>query len=154
MPAQTPESLELVRALMREYQVCLGVDLCFKDFEADLASLPRGYAKPSGGLLLALGDGALAQCGKCRPLLHIDQLNACEMKRVYLRPVFRGLGVGRLLVVLLIDHARLGGHATMLLDSLSDMKVARSLYRQVGFNKIPPYCLNPLPGARHLKTVL
>lgn len=143
-----------VHTLFLEYQASLDVDLCFQGFADELASLPGDYAEPSGLLLLVLVDGALAGCGGFRPLLHSDHLNACEMKRVYVRPSFRGLGIGRLLVDRLMMDARQAGYTTMLLDTLSGMETARALYRESGFVEVAPYYINPIPGAHYLKAPL
>ena len=153
-PARTAELLEQVRLLFQEYQAALGVDLFFQGFAEELANLPGDYAEPSGLLLLALVDGVLAGCGAFRALPHSDHLNACEMKRLYVRPAFRGFGIGRLLVERLMADARLVGHTTMLLDTLSEMETARALYQDAGFVEVAPYYLNPLPGAHYLKAKL
>ena len=154
LPARSSESLEQARALFLEYQASLTIDLDFQGFADELAGLPGDYAEPAGLLLLALVDGALAGCGGFRALLHSDHLNACEMKRLYVRPAFRGFGIGRLLVERLMGEARLAGYNTMLLDTLSDMETARALYQDAGFVEVAPYYLNPLAGAHYLKATL
>ncbi len=153
----TPQSapqFEATRAIFREYAAGLGVDLCFQNFEAELASLPGEYAAPRGALLLATVNGELAGCGACRALADVDYANACEMKRLYVRPAFRGLGLGRLLARALMDHAIRAGYSVMLLDTLDDMEAARSLYEALGFEEIPPYYFNPIAGAHYLKAQL
>ena len=153
----TPQSapqFEATRAIFREYAAGLGVDLCFQNFEAELASLPGEYAAPRGALLLATVNGELAGCGACRALADVDYANACEMKRLYVRPAFRGLGLGRLLARALMDHAIRAGYSVMLLDTLDDMAAARSLYEALGFEEIPPYYFNPIAGAHYLKAQL
>ena len=152
--ARSPELIEQARALFREYQASLTVDLDFQGFKHELAGLPGDYVAPSGLLLLALVDGAMAGCGAFRALPHSDHLNACEMKRLYVRPAFRGFGIGRLLVERLMGEARLAGHTTMLLDTLSEMETARALYQDAGFVEVAPYYLNPLAGAHYLKATL
>jgi putative acetyltransferase len=147
----TPELLAAARAVFREYAASLDVDLCFQGFEAELAALPGDYAAPAGQLLLALVDGALAGCGAFRPLPDADYANACEMKRLYVRPAFRRFGLGRLLAQRLLDDARRAGYSNMLLDTLDDMESARELYASLGFEDIPPYYYNPIPGAHYLK---
>lgn len=147
-------NLETARALFREYAASLGVDLCFQNFERELAALPGDYDAPGGALLLALVDGAPAGCGALRPLEDVDYPNACEMKRLYVRPACRGLGLGRLLAQALIDHATGAGYRTMLLDTLDDMEAARGIYASLGFEEIPPYYFNPIPGAHYLKADL
>jgi putative acetyltransferase len=146
--------LDATRELMREYARGLGVDLGFQNFEEELAGLPGDYDAPSGHLLLALVDGEAAGCGALRAIADVDYPNACEMKRLYVRPAFRRFGLGRLLAQALIDEARRGGYSTMLLDTLDDMESARNLYATLGFTEIAPYYYNPIPGAHYLKVDL
>jgi len=146
--------LDPARELLREYALSLDVDLCFQNFDTELASLPGDYAPPSGQLLLAFVDGALAGCGGLRALADVDYANACEMKRLYVRPAFRRFGLGRVLAQALIDEARHAGYSVMLLDTLDDMESARGLYTSLGFEEIPPYYFNPIKGAHYLKVEL
>ena len=150
----TPAQLEDTRAIFREYAASLDVDLCFQDFDEELAALPGDYAPPGGHLLLAHVEGELAGCGALRPLNDVDYANACEMKRLYVRPAFRKFGLGRLLAQALLDEARRVGYSVMLLDTLDDMEAARELYASLGFEEIPPYYFNPIPGAHYLKADL
>ncbi len=150
----TPEWLDATRSLFREYAQQLGIDLCFQGFEAELADLPGAYAEPHGVLLLAFVDGQLAGCGAFRPLHDVDYANACEMKRLFVRPDFRRYGLGRLLAQALIDRATQAGYSAMLLDTLDDMEAARGLYESLGFEEVPPYYYNPIPGAHYLKVDL
>jgi ribosomal protein S18 acetylase RimI-like enzyme len=150
----TPALLDEVRAIFREYANSLDIDLCFQDFEAELASLPGEYTAPQGALLLATVDGEVAGCGALRPLPGCDYANACEMKRLYVRPAFRRFGLGRLLAQALLDRGLQAGYSAMLLDTLDDMEAARGLYASLGFEEIPPYYFNPIPGAHYLKAVL
>jgi ribosomal protein S18 acetylase RimI-like enzyme len=153
----TPDTAELIadtRAIFREYAASLDVDLCFQGFETELAHLPGDYAPPSGQLLLALVDGDVAGCGALRPLHDADYPNACEMKRLYVRPAFRRFGLGRLLVMQLLDDARRAGYSNMLLDTLDDMESARELYATLGFEEVPPYYYNPIAGAHYLRARL
>jgi putative acetyltransferase len=150
----SPAALDATRALFREYADALGIDLCFQNFEAELAGLPGEYAAPQGGLLLAWVDGELAGCGAFRPLPDADYANACEMKRLYVRRAFRRFGLGRQLAQALIDGAVLAGFSVMLLDTLDDMEAARGLYATLGFEEVPPYYFNPIPGAHYLKVDL
>lgn len=152
--AQTPTDIDAARALFVDYQADLGVDLCFQGFESELASLPGEYKRPSGALLIAFVDGMPAGCCALRPLVHSDHLDACEMKRLFVRRAFRGFGLGRQLVEEIISLARLAGYTTMLLDTLSDMETARALYQEAGFYEVPPYYHNPIPGAHYLKVDL
>lgn len=142
------------RAILRDYGASLDVDLSFQDFEGELATLPGEYAPPLGLLLLALVDGQVAGCGAFRNLPDVDYPNACEMKRLYVRPAFRGFGLGRLLAQALMDRATEAGYSAMLLDTLDDMEAARSLYESLGFETVPPYYFNPVPGSHYLKAQL
>lgn len=149
--AHAPEWLEDVRHIFRDYAASIDVDLCFQGFEAELAGLPGDYQPPEGRAMLALVDGAVAGCGAFRPLADCDYPNACEMKRLYVRPAFRGFGLGRLLVQALLDEAKRAGYSSVLLDTLDDMEAARSLYASFGFEEVPPYYFNPIAGAHYLK---
>ena len=146
--AAGPEDMAALRALFLEYQDWLQVDLCFQDFETELASLPGAYAPPKGALWLATADGELAGCIGFRP--H-DGDGACEMKRLWLRPAYRNLGLGRRLAVTCIEAARAAGYLTLCLDTLSFMDAARALYASLGFHEIPAYYDNPLDDVRYLE---
>jgi putative acetyltransferase len=153
----TPQSdldIAATAEIFREYAIALGVDLCFQDFDAELADLPRDYAPPRGALLLARVDGAIAGCCALRPLDSSDYVNAAEMKRLYVRPAFRGCGLGRQLAEAILDAARIAGYDSVLLDTLDDMEIARAMYEELGFKEIPPYYFNPLAGAHYLKVDL
>lgn len=150
----TPELLQETRRIFREYAAQLGVDLCFQNFDAELAALPGEYDAPGGALLLATVDGEVAGCGALRPLPDVDYPNACEMKRLYVRPAFRRFGIGRLLTQALMDRGLQAGYSNLLLDTLDDMEAARGLYASLGFEEIPPYYFNPIPGAHYLRAPL
>ena len=150
-PPASPAELDTVRDIFREYADALGVDLCFQDFEHELAHLPGDYAEPRGALLLAEVEGAIAGCCALRPLDTADYPNASEMKRLFVRKAFRGFGLGRELAEAMLDHARRAGYACVLLDTLDDMESARALYTDLGFAEIPPYYHNPIAGAHYLK---
>lgn len=152
--ADGPAEIAQAGAIFREYAASLGFDLAFQDFDAELASLPGDYAAPAGELLLAWVDGELAGCGGIRAMPDCDYANACEMKRLYVRPAFRGLGLGRLLAEALLDAGRSRGYSHMLLDTLDEMETARELYASLGFEEIPPYYYNPIAGAHYLKAAL
>jgi len=151
---QTPEALEAARGILREYAESLNIDLRFQGFDHEIAGLPGDYAAPGGALLLAYVDGELAGCGALRPLPDVDYANACEMKRLYVRRAFRRFGLGRSLAQALMDRATEAGYSVMLLDTLDDMEAARELYTTLGFEEIPPYYYNPIPGAHYLKAQL
>jgi ribosomal protein S18 acetylase RimI-like enzyme len=150
----TAREMGPVRELFREYQRSLDVDLGFQGFEEELASLPGEYQAPYGALLLARVDGEPAGCCALRPLPGSDYPNACEMKRLFVRPRLRGLRLGRQLVERTMLLAQQAGFDTMLLDTLSDMEAARALYQDCGFVEVAPYYHNPLPGAHYLKAEL
>ncbi len=152
--ADDARALDAVRELMREYADGLGVDLCFQNFEAELATLPGDYAAPAGALLLARVDGQDAGCVAMRALPDADVPNACEMKRLYVRRAFRRFGLGRLLAQQVMGLAQQAGYSAMLLDTLDEMGAARGLYASLGFAETPPYYYNPLPGAHYLKADL
>ncbi|HUL97271.1 MAG TPA: GNAT family N-acetyltransferase [Usitatibacter sp.] len=144
------ESVEACRALFVEYQQALGVSLCFQGFDRELASLPGAYARPRGRLLLARVAGMPAACAALRPLGESDG----EMKRLYVRPQFRGMGLGRTLAHIVIDEARAIGYANLRLDTLAQMREAQALYEELGFRDVAPYNDNPIAGTRFLELAL
>jgi ribosomal protein S18 acetylase RimI-like enzyme len=154
LSAPSRDELDRVRAIFREYAQGLGVDLCFQGFDEELATLPGDYGAPRGALLLARAGGEIAGCCALRPLDAVDVPNAAEMKRLYVRPAFRGTGLGRRLAQAALDAARQRGYSCVLLDTLSDMEAARALYEDLGFREIPPYYHNPIAGAHYLQVDL
>ncbi len=142
--------METLHALFLEYRDWLGVDLCFKGFEEELATLPGKYAPPEGGVWLAQVDGKLAGCVGFRPI----EDGTCEMKRLWVRPGFRRLGLGWRLAETCVAAARMAGYRTMCLDTLAFMDTARALYETLGFREIPAYYDNPLEDVRYLELVL
>ncbi len=146
----TSDQVGQVRALFEEYAASLGVDLCFQNFEQELTALPGEYAPPDGRLLVALANNEPAGCVALR---RFDD-DACEMKRLYVRPAYRGTGLGRRLAASVIDAARAIGYTKMYLDTLSSMDEAISLYRSLGFVPTRPYRHNPVPGALFFELTL
>lgn len=147
IPAHAPEHLGDVRTLFQEYADAIQVNLCFQGFAQELAELPGAYAPPAGRLLLARYDGALAGC----VALRLRDPHICEMKRLYVRPAFRGRNLGRRLATAVIDAARQIGYERMRLDTLAPMTAAIVLYRSLGFVAAPPYYANPLPGVTYME---
>jgi ribosomal protein S18 acetylase RimI-like enzyme len=146
--ARRPAEIAAAATLFREYADLLGVDLTFQGFEAELGDLPGKYAPPMGELLLAYSpEGEALGCVAVRPL---DGGAVCEMKRLYVRPAARGLGLGRALVDLIIRCAAGLGYTEMRLDTLPTMAEALALYQRFGFVEIPAYYSNPVPGTRYL----
>jgi putative acetyltransferase len=142
--AQTPEQINQARCLFREYADWLQIDLCFQNFEKELAELPGDYVPLAGRLLLAYDNGELAGCIALR---RFDE-RICEMKRLFVREQFRGKGLGRQLITAIIQEARQIGYEHMRLDTLPPkMNDAITLYRSYGFKQIDPYYNNPVPGA-------
>jgi putative acetyltransferase len=152
--AHTVAHYDAARILFKEYAASIGIDLGFQGFAEELASLPGDYIQPRGALFIALIDSEAAGCCALRPLDSVDYANACEMKLLYVRPAFRGVGLGRLLAEAILEHASLAGYASILLDTLDDMESARALYEELGFEEIPPYYFNPIAGSHYLKASL
>jgi len=146
--ATTAADLAGVRLLFAEYARSLDVDLAFQGFDAELAELPGAYARPGGALFLVTVHGQAAACAGVRPF---DGNGVAEMKRLYVRPSFRGLGLGHRLARATINAARAAGHRAIRLDTLPGMSEAQTLYERLGFRDIAAYRANPVPGTRYLE---
>jgi ribosomal protein S18 acetylase RimI-like enzyme len=149
--AESAAQIEEARRLFIEYSEWLGLDLCFQNFEQELKELPGSYAPPSGRLFLAVFDERIAGCIGLRKL---DD-RTCEMKRLYIRPEFRGHAIGRAMASELIEEARIIGYERMRLDTLpAQMNEAIKMYRAFGFHEIEPYYHNPVEGALFMELIL
>jgi putative acetyltransferase len=149
--AESPAQVAQARELFLEYAQSLGMNLCFQNFEQELAGLPGHYAPPDGRLFLAEYERELAGC----VALHKWETGVCEMKRLYLRPAFRGKGLGRVLAEAVIAEARNIGYQRMRLDTIEPiMKDAVEMYRKLGFREIAPYRPNPIAGAMYMELQL
>lgn len=144
-----------VKSLFLEYADALDFSIAHQGFEEEMATFPGAYAPPDGVLLLALvADNPAAAVG-LRPLgEETSALKYCEMKRLYVRPDHRGLGLGRKLSIRLIERAREAGYEAMRLDTVLSMTAARGLYRSLGFSAIPSYNESPLEGAEYYELAL
>jgi putative acetyltransferase len=149
--AESAVNMAEARELFLEYAQSLGFSLCFQSFDKELADLPGKYAPPDGRLLIAQLNSQIAGCVALRKL---DD-RTCEMKRLYVRPQFRGLGLGRTLAERIIVEARAIGYARMRLDTVEPaMQDAVTMYRRLGFREIAPYCENPIAGALYMELQL
>jgi ribosomal protein S18 acetylase RimI-like enzyme len=148
--AESESELNHIRELFKEYTDSLGFDLSFQNFEQEFAELPGKYASPQGRLLLAIDDDKIVGCVGLRKL----EKNICEMKRLYIRPQFRGKKFGRTLAQKVVDEARLIGYKYMRLDTVPWMNEAIALYRSMGFNEISPYRYNPIKDTLYFELKL
>jgi ribosomal protein S18 acetylase RimI-like enzyme len=147
LPAKSPNEIAHARILFREYAASLNVDLCFQSFEEELANLPGKYAPPEGQLILAWAGETVAGCVALRKL----EPAVCEMKRLYVRPAYRGSGLGRRLADAVIAESRGIGYRRMRLDTLESLASALNLYRSLGFHRIQPYTANPCADVVYLE---
>ncbi len=150
-PAASAADWDLARELFREYEREIDAACCFEGFEAELAAIDRRYAPPEGRLLLAFADGEPAGCAALRRV----EEGVAEGRRLWLRPRFRGRGLGGALVLALLDEGRLAGFHTFRLETLpGKMSAAAAMYRQLGFREIAPYVRRPVPGALYMELAL
>lgn len=151
---KTPAELEQLRALFREYQLlgcaALEIDLCFQDFEGEMAALPGKYAPPEGRLYLAWLQGQAVGCGAFYRL----EEGICELKRLYVKQEYSGLGIGRALTVRAMEDAKKIGYCALRLDSLHRLKKARKLYESLGFYEIPAYNFSPMEDVYYMEIAL
>jgi putative acetyltransferase len=148
--AETLKQIKETRALFLEYARSLEFDLNFQDFDKELASLPGDYSPPDGKLLIAMKNNQAVGCVALRKF----EGNICEMKRLYVRPEFRGDRIGKLLAEKIIEEAKSIGYKKMYLDTVPSMKEAIQLYKDLGFKEIKPYRYNPQPGAIFMELIL
>jgi putative acetyltransferase len=146
--------LPALRELLLEYQRWLGIDLCFQDFDSEMAQLPGDYAPPDGRLYIALIAGEPAGCIALRRHDDAAQTNSGEMKRLYLRPAYQGQGLGKLMAQHIISDAKQIGYARLLLDTLPQMQAAQGMYEALGFKDTEAYVYNPVPGTRYMALTL
>lgn len=144
---KSDKDLIIVRDLFKEYASSLGFDLCFQNFDKEIAELPGEYVPPDGRLIIAKYKSEIVGCVALKKLSN----SVCEMKRLYIKPEYRGKGIGRALVNFIINEAHEIGYTFMRLDTVPAMNQAISLYRSIGFYEIEPYRYNPIPGAMYLE---
>jgi len=151
LQVESPEQIAAIRELFLEYAQSLGFSLCFQSFDKELAELPGDYAAPEGRLLLATCEGQSAGCVALHKLDH----EICEMKRLYVRPEFRGKGLGKILAERIIGEAHQIGYKQLRLDTVEPlMRTAVKMYRTLGFREIAPYRPNPIEGALYMEISL
>lgn len=149
--ADGEHDIQAVRTMFSEYQQWLDVDLCFQGFAEELQGLPGKYQAPGGCLLLACENDSYAGVVGIRPLDGLADQKVCEMKRLYVRPPWRGAGIGRSLSAVALGWAREAGYERICLDTLENLKEARSLYESQGFQEIEAYYDNPLDSPIYME---
>jgi putative acetyltransferase len=150
VPADQPVLFAVARDLVREYAASLDFDLCFQNFERELAGFEAEYGAPRGKFLLAFEDGVPAGCVGLRRFAE----GIAEMKRLYVRPGFRGRGIGRRLAEAVVAEARVADYRAVRLDTVPVMTTAIALYGSLGFRDVAPYRPNPVPGVRYMELAL
>lgn len=153
MPARTNADLATTREMFVEYQQWLGVDLCFQDFDNELAGLPGKYAPPGGEIFIARDGDSVAGIVAVRPVGE-PSAKLSEMKRLYVRDDWRGQGLGRTLAEMAITFGANAGYRRMVLDTLPHLKTAKAMYDRMGFIETKPYYENPLPGVVYMEKIL
>ncbi|KAF7193483.1 Acetyltransferase [Pseudocercospora fuligena] len=150
-PVRSKEDLETTKALFKVYAESLGIDLTFQDFASEMASMPGKYAPPEGALFLAHNsEDEVVGCVGLRPLPSAGK-GFCEMKRLYVDPKGRGMGIGKALAETAIDEAKRLGYEHVVLDTLANMTSARKLYRWLGFVPVEAYYENPIDGTMYMQ---
>ncbi|WP_053957492.1 GNAT family N-acetyltransferase [Inediibacterium massiliense] len=144
------DMIKQVRQLFLEYAQSLKIDLAFQDFESEVKTLPGKYSPPDGTLILGLSDGKVAGCIALRKI----SKEICEMKRLYVRDAYRGIGIGQMLIATIIQEASKLNYHYIRLDTLPMMKKAQALYTSFGFYDIEPYVYNPIKGTRFMELKL
>lgn len=148
--ARGQDDMDVVRALFTEYQEFLGFDLCFQGFAEELRTLPGFYEPPAGEIFLAVDGNEIAGVVAVRPVGDVEG-RRCEMKRLFVREPWRGLGYGKQLAEAVVSHARSAPYQAMVLDTVQTLKTARSMYARMGFIETAPYYENPLPGVVYME---
>jgi putative acetyltransferase len=143
----TTAAAPVARELFLEYSEQLGISLCFQNFQQELDTLPGAYVAPRGALLAAFDSHHPAACVALRPITD----SVCEMKRLFVRPAYRGTGLGRRMALAILDEGRRIGYRSIRLDTLPSMQSGIALYRSLGFEEIPPYTVNPVEGALYFE---
>lgn len=152
-PVRTPEDLQIASTLFRAYAVSLGIDLSFQNFEAEMASMPGKYAAPAGEILLAR-DSRNSNALGCVAMRPLSSPGCCEMKRLYVQPEGRALGLGNALVQAVLSLAKERGYEEVKLDTLGSMSAALRLYKRVGFRVTQAYYDTPIEGTVFLARYL
>ncbi len=151
--ARSAEDMVIAGKMFREYQEWLGVDLCFQDFEHELATLPGKYTPPRGEIFIARQNDQIAGVVAVRPV-DLPEARRSEMKRLYVRDAFRGQGLGRKLANLVVSFVKDAGYQVMVLDTLPHLEAAIKMYASMGFDETAPYYENPLPGVVYMEKIL
>ena len=154
LAARSADEWSAARRLIQTYVQSLSVDLSFQAIEHELANLATVYGPDQGAMLLARLENDWAGCCALQALPEGDSGHACEMKRLYVNPVYRGQGLGRQLAEAVMLEAQRIGYTHMYLDTLDDMEAARKLYQELGFEEVPPYYFSPLAGTHFLRVTL